>query len=70
MLLSTCRRYEFNFAKGPDAVGMASGATIHTANGLRMRVTRRQAPQHGQQGAQLESSSTERAKRELSTVGV
>lgn len=26
---------------GPEAVGMASGATIHTANGLRVRVKAR-----------------------------
>lgn len=35
------RRYDFELPAGPGAVGMATGATIHTANGLKMRVTRR-----------------------------
>ncbi|CAL5218758.1 g475 [Coccomyxa viridis] len=36
------RRYTFRFAKGPGDVGMATGATIHTANGLKVKVSRRQ----------------------------
>jgi cytochrome P450 len=38
------RRYEFEFAgptATPEEVGMATGATIHTKNGLWMKVTRR-----------------------------
>ena len=37
-----CRRYTFRFAKGPESVGMATGATIHTANGLKVTVAQRQ----------------------------
>ena len=37
-----CRKYSFSFVGGPEAVGMASGATIHTANGLKVRVKARQ----------------------------
>ncbi|KAK9800181.1 hypothetical protein WJX73_004196 [Symbiochloris irregularis] len=58
ILAMLLRRYEFRFVEGPERVGMASGATIHTANGLRMKVTRRQ------QGVQSSQRS-----RELSTVG-
>lgn len=36
------RKYTFSFVNGPEAVGMASGATIHTANGLKVRVQSRQ----------------------------
>ena len=36
-----CRRYDFDFAKSAEDVGMASGATIHTANGLWMKVKQR-----------------------------
>ena len=32
----------FQFEKSADDVGMASGATIHTANGLKVRVARRE----------------------------
>ena len=38
-----CRRFSFSFEMGPEAVGMASGATIHTANGLATRITQRTA---------------------------
>ncbi len=36
-----CRNFEFQFSGSAADVGMASGATIHTANGLRVRVARR-----------------------------
>jgi hypothetical protein len=39
----SCRRFNFSFVEGPEAVGMASGATIHTANGLATRITQRTA---------------------------
>ena len=38
------RRFTFRLEGGPERVGMATGATIHTANGLRVRVTARAAP--------------------------
>lgn len=37
------RRFTFRLEGGPERVGMATGATIHTANGLHVRVTRRTA---------------------------
>jgi len=37
------RRFSFRLAVPVEKVGMATGATIHTANGLPMRVERRQA---------------------------
>lgn len=37
------RRFEFSFAGDPKDVGMATGATIHTANGLKCTVTPRQS---------------------------
>ena len=36
-----CRKFEFQFVGSAADVGMASGATIHTANGLKVRVARR-----------------------------
>ena len=42
-----CRRFEFSFATTPASVGMATGATIHTANGLRVKVARRQGVPSG-----------------------
>ena len=38
------RRFTFRLDGSPERVGMATGATIHTANGLRVRVTARAAP--------------------------
>ena len=35
------RRFTFEFVEGPEAVGMATGATIHTANGLKVKIRRR-----------------------------
>jgi hypothetical protein len=36
------RRFSFELAVPAERVGMATGATIHTANGMQMRVRRRQ----------------------------
>ena len=48
------RRYDFSFAQSAESVGMATGATIHTANGLWMEVRRRQgAPAAAASSAQL-----------------
>merc|ERR1711935_228524 len=33
-------KYDFEFEGSPDDVGMQTGATIHTMNGLRMRPTK------------------------------
>jgi cytochrome P450 family 97 subfamily B polypeptide 3 len=35
------RRFRFRLPNGPESVGMATGATIHTANGLVVKVERR-----------------------------
>ena len=35
------RRFSFSLAATPEEIGMATGATIHTANGMLMRVARR-----------------------------
>ncbi|CAG9464570.1 unnamed protein product [Pedinophyceae sp. YPF-701] len=37
------RRFKFRLATTPEEVGMATGATIHTGNGLKMMVERRSA---------------------------
>lgn len=37
-LVMLMRRFEFHLATSPEEVGMATGATIHTANGLKCRV--------------------------------
>lgn len=42
------RRFDFELAGTPEEVGMATGATIHTRNGLRTRVSLRQLPAVGQ----------------------
>ena len=34
------KNYDFAFEGSPDDVGMKTGATIHTMNGLNMRATR------------------------------
>jgi cytochrome P450 len=41
LLAGLLRRFEFSLPGGMDAVGMATGATIHTAKGLNMVVRRR-----------------------------
>lgn len=35
------RRFNFELATTPEEVGMTTGATIHTKNGLKVAVTRR-----------------------------
>ena len=40
-LAMTLRRYDFEMTKDASDVGMEMGATIHTAGGLPMKVTRR-----------------------------
>lgn len=60
------RRYNFEFATSPKDVGMATGATIHTANGLRMKVTRRQVASQQRQTHQLQQQPAD--SRELSGV--
>jgi cytochrome P450 len=40
-LAAILRRYEFDFDGSPDDVGMATGATIHTKNNLKMHVRKR-----------------------------
>ncbi|KAF6259067.1 cytochrome P450 [Scenedesmus sp. NREL 46B-D3] len=50
------RRFTFRLAVPAEQVGMATGATIHTANGMMMRVTPRQAPA-GQQQQQQETAA-------------
>lgn len=37
-----CRRFKFEFSEGPESVGMATGATIHTANGLKVKIQKRE----------------------------
>lgn len=48
------RRFSFRLAVPVEQVGMATGATIHTANGMMMRVTPRQ-----QQKEQKEQQSSQ-----------
>jgi len=42
-LAMTLQRYDFELDKNAADVGMEMGATIHTAGGLPMKVTRRGA---------------------------
>eukprot|EP00878_Enallax_costatus_P019732 GHUV01020825.1.p1 GENE.GHUV01020825.1~~GHUV01020825.1.p1 ORF type:complete len:523 (+),score=156.16 GHUV01020825.1:102-1670(+) len=51
------RRYQFRLAVPAEQVGMATGATIHTANGMMTRVTKRQLVQQQQQ-AELAAATT------------
>jgi hypothetical protein len=51
------RRFTFRLAVPAEQVGMATGATIHTANGMMMRVTPRQQQQQ-QQVQQQEAAAT------------
>ncbi|KXZ42239.1 hypothetical protein GPECTOR_176g220 [Gonium pectorale] len=44
------RRFTFRLAVPVEQVGMATGATIHTANGMMMRITPRSPAQQQQQG--------------------
>ena len=41
VLAMVLQRFDFAFEGRPEDVGMVTGATIHTANGLRMRVAKR-----------------------------
>jgi cytochrome P450 len=43
------RRFTFRLAVPKEQVGMATGATIHTANGMMMRVATRELKQQKQQ---------------------
>lgn len=50
------RRFDFQLATRPEEVGMTTGATIHTTNGLLMKVTqRRQATASSPAGAVAET---------------
>jgi cytochrome P450 len=40
-LVMLIKRYDFHLATKPEEVGMYTGATIHTRNGLKMTATRR-----------------------------
>ena len=52
ILSKMLQKFEFELAVSPDAVGMATGATIHTANGLSTRVRKRkEAAQTAEAGA-------------------
>ena len=54
MLAVLLRRFEFSFpVDGPGAkgVGMATGATIHTANGLNLAVRRRRGVEVDEEAA-------------------
>ena len=54
------RRFTFRLAVPAEQVGMATGATIHTANGMMMRVTpRQQVEQQQQQQQQPATASAE-----------
>ena len=43
-MYALCRSFTFSFAGRAEDVGMATGATIHTANGLKVKVARRTPP--------------------------
>lgn len=62
------RRFEFSFPeekgpRGPEGVGMATGATIHTANGLNLRVRRRR-------GVEVDEAAAARAVAKKDVVVV
>jgi cytochrome P450 family 97 subfamily B polypeptide 3 len=57
------RRFEFDFVGSPADVGMKTGATIHTRNGLIMRPRKRVLP------AQPAAAAPVPAARELQTQG-
>eukprot|EP00879_Flechtneria_rotunda_P012254 GHRR01012799.1.p1 GENE.GHRR01012799.1~~GHRR01012799.1.p1 ORF type:complete len:403 (+),score=156.72 GHRR01012799.1:30-1238(+) len=50
------RRFTFRLAATPEEIGMATGATIHTANGMMVRVTKRAMPQQQQQQQSLQEA--------------
>lgn len=52
------KNYEFEFAIPPEEVGMVTGATIHTRNGLQMRAHKIQDNGDGAAAASSEDSSS------------
>jgi cytochrome P450 len=52
------RRFDFELAVPVEEVGMATGATIHTRDGLKMRVRRREGGGRGA-GASAASAAAE-----------
>jgi len=52
------RRFTFRLAATPEEIGMATGATIHTANGMMARVTRRQIPADSSSSSRQEQQQT------------
>ena len=55
-MLACRRRFTFEFVTGPESVGMATGATIHTAHGLKVKVRRRVVDASAAPEQQLEPS--------------
>lgn len=55
------RRFDFSFADPSLEVEMTTGATIHTKEGLKMRLTRRKFPKEGREGAHEEAIPLEAA---------
>lgn len=51
------RRFEFELAIKPEEVGFYTGATIHTRNGLPMRVKKRVLPGRSEAGGEGTSKS-------------
>lgn len=51
------RRFDFELTIKPEEVGFYTGATIHTRNGLPMRVKKRVLPQAGAAGGEETSKS-------------
>jgi len=64
LLAALLRRFEFSLPGGMDAVGMATGATIHTAKGLNMVVKRRA----GVAAGPLEAPALGVMKKKVETV--
>ena len=58
------RRFTFRLAATPEEIGMATGATIHTANGMMARVTRRQIP-----ASSSSSSSSRQEQQQTAAAG-
>ena len=55
MCLLRHRRFTFSFVGRPEDVGMATGATIHTANGLATKIARRVSSAPAAQESELET---------------
>lgn len=62
------RRFDFELAIKPEEVGFFTGATIHTRNGLPMRVKKRAIP--GAQSSGEEEGSTERVPAQAASSTV